>query len=69
MHADILRSFLIISFCSILCLELSAQRIVCDDNCKLDDAAPMTAPSSLPGSALPRRRGPVSLLSIWGFLP
>ncbi len=50
MHADILRSFLIISFCSILCLELSAQRIVCDDNCKLADAAPMTAPSSLPGS-------------------
>lgn len=50
MHTDILRSFLIISFCSILCLELSAQRIVCDDNCKLADAAPMTAPSSLPGS-------------------
>lgn len=50
MQTHIRRSFLIISLCSILCLELSAQRIVCDDTCKLADAAPMTTPSSLSGT-------------------
>ncbi len=43
MKSHQLRSITISLVCSLLCLELNAQRIVCDETCKLADAPPATA--------------------------
>lgn len=43
MKSHPLRTIVIALACSFLCLEMSAQRIVCDETCKLADAPPATA--------------------------
>ena len=45
MKSHPLRSIVIAFACSVLCLELNAQRIVCDETCKLADAPPASAPA------------------------
>lgn len=43
MKSHPLRTIVIAFACSVLCLELNAQRIVCDETCKLADAPPAAA--------------------------
>ena len=38
---------------SLLCLELNAQRIVCDETCKLSDAPPAAAKAPVPAAKAP----------------
>ena len=45
MKSHPLRTIVIAFACSVLCLELNAQRIVCDETCKLADAPPASAPA------------------------
>ncbi len=51
------RSFAIATICSLFCFELNAQRIVCDETCKLADALPLTAATT---TSKPSQGGKVS---------
>lgn len=46
-----LRTIVLALACSVFCLEMSAQRIVCDETCKLVDAPPATAAAVSPKPA------------------